>query len=117
MKNQSLARRLTFAFAGLRTAWHTESSFKVHVLATVAVLAALAWWRPSALWCAVIVLTVAAVLAAELVNTAVEHLADHLHPEQHLQIKIVKDCAAGAVLVVSLAALAVAVAFVYDVVL
>jgi len=117
MKNQSFARRLTFAFAGLWTAWRTENSFKVHVLATVAVLAALVWWRPSALWCAVIVLTVAAVLAAELVNTAIEYLADHLHPEQHPQIKIVKDCAAGAVLIVSLAALAVAAAFVYDVVL
>jgi diacylglycerol kinase (ATP) len=117
MKNQSFARRLTFAFAGLRTAWRTENSFKVHVLATVAVLAALLTWQPSLLWCAVIVLTVAAVLAAELVNTAIEYLADHLHPDQHPQIKIVKDCAAGAVLVVSLAALAVAAAFVYDVVL
>jgi diacylglycerol kinase (ATP) len=117
MKNQSFARRLTFAFAGLRAAWRTESSFKVHVLATAAVLIALVWWQPPALWCAVIVLTVAAVLAAELVNTSIESLADHLHPEQHLEIKIVKDCAAGAVLVVSLAALAVAAAFVYDVVL
>lgn len=117
MKNQSFARRLTFAFAGVCTAWRTENSFKVHVLATVAVLAALLWFQPSPLWCAVIVLTVAAVLAAELVNTAIEYLADHLHPDQHPQIKIVKDCAAGAVLVVSLAALAVAAAFVYDVVL
>ena len=117
MKNQSFTRRLGFAFAGLRTAWRTESSFKVHVLAAVAVLGALLWWRPSPLWCAVIVLTVVAVLAAELTNTAIEHLADHLHPEQHPQIKAVKDCAAGAVLVVSLAALAVAAAFAYDVVL
>ncbi len=117
MKNQSFARRLSFAFAGLRTAWRTESSFKVHVLATAAVLGALLWWQPSPLWCAVIVLTVVAVLAAELFNTAVEHLADHLHPEQHTQIKAVKDCAAGAVLVVSVAALAVAAAFVYEVVL
>jgi diacylglycerol kinase (ATP) len=117
MKNQSFLRRLAFAFAGLRTAWRTESSFKVHVLATVAVVAALAWWRPSAIWYAVVALTVAAVLAAELFNTAIEHFADHLHPEEAPQIKIVKDCAAGAVLVVSIAALAVAVAFVYDVVL
>jgi undecaprenol kinase len=54
------------------------------------------------------------VLAMELVNTAVEHLADHLHPDQHPRIKIVKDCAAAAVLVTSLGALCVAVAFVID---
>jgi diacylglycerol kinase (ATP) len=117
MKNQSFTRRLAFAFAGLRTAWRTESSFKIHVLATVAVVAAMLYWRASTVWYAVIALTVSAVLAAELLNTAIEHLADHLHPEQHPQIKIVKDCAAGAVLIVSIAALAVAAAFVYDVVL
>jgi diacylglycerol kinase (ATP) len=117
MKNQSFTRRLAFAFAGLRTAWRTENSFKIHVLATVAVAAAMIFWRPPTLWYAVIALTVSAVLAAELFNTAIEYLADHLHPEQHPQIKIVKDCAAGAVLIVSIAALAVAAAFVYDVVL
>ena len=47
-------------------------------------------------------LTVSFVLAAELVNTAIEHLADHLHPELHPKIKLVKDCAAAAVLVVVL---------------
>ena len=56
-------------------------------------------------------------LAAELFNTAIESLADHLHPEQHPAIKVVKDCAAGAVLVASVAALGVAAAFVYDLLL
>ena len=70
--------------------------------------------RPSPAWCAVMILTVAMVLAAELFNTALEHLADHLHPEQHPRIKIVKDCAAGAVLVISLGALCVAGAFVWE---
>jgi diacylglycerol kinase len=45
-------------------------------------------------------------------NTAIEALADHLHPEIHPSIRIVKDCAAGAVLVASLGALGVGVAFV-----
>jgi diacylglycerol kinase (ATP) len=49
------------------------------------------------------------VIAAELINTALEHLADHLHPEQHPRIKIVKDCAAAAVLILSIGALWVAV--------
>jgi undecaprenol kinase len=41
-----------------------------------------------------------------------EHLADHLHPQTHAQIQIVKDCAAAAVLVSACAALAVGVALV-----
>jgi len=55
-------------------------------------------------------------LAAELANTAVERLADRLHPERHPEIKLVKDCLAAAVLVASLGALAVAAALVFDLV-
>lgn len=117
MKNQSFVRRLSFALAGLRTAWRTESSFKVHIGATAAVLGVLLWLRPAPVWWGLAAVTVAFVLAAELFNTAVEGLADHLHPEQHPAIKIVKDCAAGAVLVASAAGLGVAAAFIYDVVL
>ena len=51
---------------------------------------------------------VSLVIAAELTNTALEHLTDHLHPEQHPRIKIVKDCAAAAVLIISVGALWVA---------
>ena len=37
----------------------------------------------------------------EMANTAIETLADHLHPGQHPEIGVVKDVAAGAVLVAS----------------
>jgi undecaprenol kinase len=117
MKNQAFLRRLRFALTGLRTTWRTENSFKTQVVAAVAVLVALLWFAPGPIWWAIAGLTVAFVLATEIVNTAIEGLADHLHPEQHPAIKAVKDCAAGAVLVASAAALAVAGAFVYDVVL
>jgi diacylglycerol kinase (ATP) len=50
------------------------------------------------------------VIAAELFNTAIERLADQLRPELHPQIRIVKDCAAAAVLVLSAGALCVGAA-------
>lgn len=112
MKNQPFAERLRFALAGLAATLRSESSFKIHVIAAVAVGAVLVWLRPAPLWWAIAALTVAFVLAAELLNTAIEHLADHLHPELHPRIKLVKDCAAAAVLVASLGAIAVAAAFV-----
>ena len=56
----------------------------------------------------------ALVLAAELFNTAIERLADHLHPQLHPEIRIVKDCAAAAVLCVSLGAIGVAIALLVD---
>ncbi|HEX2385586.1 MAG TPA: diacylglycerol kinase, partial [Candidatus Binatia bacterium] len=80
MKNQAFLRRLGFAVAGLGTTWRSEHSFKTHVVATVAVLGALLWLKPAPLWWAIAALTVGFVIAAEVFNTAVEGLADHLHP-------------------------------------
>jgi len=112
MKNQPFHSRLFFALAGIASTLRSENSFKIQVVAAIAVAAALLWLRPAPVWWALAALTVSFVLAAELLNTAIEHLADHLHPELHPKIKLVKDCAAAAVLVASLGALAVAVAFV-----
>ncbi len=73
--------------------------------AALALLAALTVLRPAPVWWAVAGLAAALVLAAELVNSALEALIDHLHPETHPGIKRVKDIAAGSVLVASLGAL------------
>ncbi len=115
MKNRPFHQRLRFALAGLAHALRAENSFRTHVLAAAAVLAVLVWLRPAPLWWALVALVVAAVLAAELFNTALEQLADRLHPEVHPQIKAAKDCGAAAVLVCSIAALAVAAALLVDV--
>ena len=68
--------------------------------------------RPGPFWWALVMLASAGVLAAEMFNTALEHLVDHLHPETHPRIGVVKDCAAAGVLIASLGAVAVMVALV-----
>ena len=109
-KNQSFLRRLRFALAGLVHVLRAEHSFRVQVVAAVAVFVALGILQPEPLWWALVGLATAGVLAAELFNTALEHLADHLHPDVDPAIRIVKDCAAAAVLVTSAGALIVAAA-------
>jgi diacylglycerol kinase (ATP) len=116
MKNQSFPRRVRFALAGIVTALRTENSLKIQAVAGIGVLALLLWSRPAPLWWALVAMTIGGVIATELMNTAVEHLADHLHPERHPTIRIVKDCAAAAVLVMSIAALAVAAALIVELV-
>ena len=73
-------------------------------------LAVLLVLRPPAVWWALVVLASAAVVAAELFNTAIEHLADLLHPQQSPAIRLVKDCAAAGVLIAVLGAVGVGVA-------
>lgn len=114
MKNLPFRVRLQFAFAGLRAALRTENSFRFHLLTAMIMVAILAWRRPVPMWWGIITLTMMVVLVAELVNTAVEHLADHLHPDQHPRIKVVKDCAAAAVLIASIGAAGVGAAFILD---
>jgi len=105
MKNRPFSSRVNFAIAGLRAAWQHEKSFRTQGWFALAALLLLLLLRPALLWWALIGVMVMLVLAAELINTAVEHLADHLHPEQHPKIKLVKDCTAAAVLLLSLGAL------------
>lgn len=109
-KNQPFAARLGFALRGLAGALRSESSLKTQALVLLAVFAALGLLRPEPLWWALVALASAGVIAAELLNTAIEELADLLHPDAHPRLRVVKDCAAAAVLIAVLGALGVALA-------
>jgi undecaprenol kinase len=106
-KNQALHIRLRYASTGLVHALRSERSVRFHVAAFLLVIIVLLRFHPGPIWWALVILASMAVLAAELINTAIEHLADHLHPDTHAQIQVVKDCAAAAVLVAVVGALAV----------
>ncbi|HEU5443468.1 MAG TPA: diacylglycerol kinase [Steroidobacteraceae bacterium] len=96
--------------AGLLYALRTERSIRLEAMLLVLVLAALVVIHPGPLWWAAVLMASAAVLAAELLNTAIEALADHLSPDIHPQIRIVKDCAAAAVFVAVSGAIGVGIA-------
>ena len=114
MKGQSFWKRLGFALHGIKVATIRERSFRTQLLFPFALIVLLLVIRPSAVWCAVMALTVGLVLVAELINSALETLIDHVHPGQHPEIGAAKDIAAGAVLVSSLVSLVVALIFVVD---
>ena len=111
MKNQSFRQRAGFALQGIVCAWRNEASFRQQTFAALGVLLVLIWRQPAVVWWALLLMNCGLVLAAELFNTALEHALDHLHPEQHAAIRMAKDCAAGAVLVLSLTGLGVFITF------
>ena len=115
MKNKAFHHRLNFAWAGLRAAFRHEASFRTEIFAAIAALAVTLWLHPAVLWLALVVIMIALVLAAELFNTALEHMLDGLHPEQAEFVRIAKDCSAAAVLIFSLASLVVFVLMLVDV--
>ena len=88
-KSHSFTRRMGFALAGLAHALRVERSLRTQLACLVLVAGALAYLRPPAVWWALASLCAAGVFAAELFNTAIEHLADHVQPQLHPQIRIV----------------------------
>lgn len=113
MKGQPFRQRLVFAVRGLYVAFCRERSVRTQVLAAIGVLIVLSITRPAPVWWAIVALAVGLVLMAELFNSALEALTDHLHPDRHPEIRAVKDIAAGAVLVASGVALLVAITFLF----
>jgi diacylglycerol kinase len=79
-------------------------NFRVMFTVAVAVVALAAAYAVSGRDWAILVLCIGAVLCAEAINTAVERMADAIRPDPHPMIRDVKDVAAGAVLLLSVAA-------------
>jgi diacylglycerol kinase len=100
-----LWRSFQYVLRGLGHAARRERNFQLH-LAALAVVAGLGLvTRLSLLEWALISLAAGAVLSAEAMNTALERLADALHPKRHPGVGLAKDLAAGAVLLSAMAAL------------
>lgn len=101
-KGQNLFRRAGFAVQGVLATVRYERSFRTQFVAALAVVVSLIWLQPGWLWSALLLVCCGLVLSLELVNTALEHALDGLHPEHAEFVRLAKDAAAGAVLVASL---------------
>ena len=88
-----------YALQGLAFLVRTQPNARLHLLATVLACAAGMGFgldRTEWLWISVAIVLV---WSAEAFNTALEQLADALHPEHHPAIGRAKDVAAAAVLI------------------
>ena len=93
-----------YAFSGLAKVMLTERNMQIHVIAAITVVGFGFYYQLNATeWC-LIILCIAAVFSAEMFNTAIEKWIDFVHPHQHKTVGLVKDVAAGAVLVLAIAA-------------
>ena len=95
----------TYAFAGLRSCFANEKNFRIQVVIFILVtIAGLSFQIELYEWLAVLVCT-ALVLSLEIMNTAIEKLSNFYTTSFHPTIKIIKDIAASAVLLASLASI------------
>lgn len=107
---KSLTRSLRHALRGIVTTAHEEHSFRVQLVAGLAVVVLMWIFQISAAERAILALAVAFVLVLELLNSVVERFVDVVKPRVHHYAMVIKDIMAGAVLISSLGAILVGVA-------
>lgn len=100
-------RSVALAFSGIWYAVRTQRHMRIHLIAAalVCILGAIVS-LPPVHW-AILLLTIAIVISAELVNTAIEKTVDLACSSFHPFAKLAKDVAAGAVLVAAIIAIVI----------
>jgi diacylglycerol kinase len=97
-------KSFNYAFKGIISIIKFQHNFRIHlVIAAAVIIAGLLLGLSTVEW--ILVITVMGfVLVTEMINSAVEELTDLVSPEEDKKAGLVKDIAAGAVLVSAIAA-------------
>lgn len=107
MKGKKPIIGFRYAWSGIIVTAKIERNFKIHLICGLLAILTGFYLGLSLLEWAILTLVISAVLAAELINTAVENVIDYLKPEPHPSAKYIKDAAAGAVLITAIAAVVI----------
>ena len=103
----SLLESFNFAFEGIIHVLRTQRNMRIHFLVAVVVLVAAVATGVSRLELIALLLSIAFVLIAEMINTAIEGAVDVSTTSFDPNAKLAKDIAAGAVLIATVNAVAV----------
>jgi diacylglycerol kinase len=101
-KNFSFSERIKSfgnAFRGIFFTFKTQHNIWIHSLAIVVVVIAGFIFKLDVMEWGLVVLAIGLVLAAEMINTAMEWLMDLVSPGYSEKAGLIKDAAAGAVLI------------------
>ena len=99
-----LLKSFAYAWHGIKYCLKYEQNFKIHIAAGAFVIVFAALLKCTAVEWMILCMSIAMVLCAELLNTAIEKYCDMQQKNFSPQIKIIKDTAAGAVLVAAVLA-------------
>ncbi len=97
-----------YAFKGMLILIKTEASIKIQIFIAVVVTIAGFYFEISKTEWMFQIGMIGLVMSIEGMNTAIEYIADFIHPEYHKKIGLIKDVAAGAVFIASVVAVIIA---------
>ena len=108
-KKRNITSSFGFAWDGVREAFKNEPNFRFHLLATIAITILGFYFQITRIEWLFLLLIITIVVSLELINTAVEAIVDIASPKISKLAKIAKDVSAAAVLISSLAAIAIGI--------
>lgn len=114
MRMKKLVDSFNYAIEGILYAVRTQRNMKIHMIATLIVLSACFFYDLTKIELLIITITVTMVIAAELINTAVEAAIDATTNYYHPLAKVAKNTAAGGVLVTAINAVIVGYVIFWD---
>lgn len=97
-------KSIGYAFKGMLLLLRTEASIKIQFVIAIIVTLLGFYLQISTTEWIIQCFAIGLVMSIEGVNTAIEAIADFVHPEYHEKIGFIKDVAAGAVFIASIAA-------------
>ena len=97
-------KSVKYAFLGMLRLIKTEASIQIQFVIAIIVTVAGFYYSISNTEWIMQCLAIGMVMSIEGLNTAVEEVANFIHPNHHPKIGIIKDIAAGAVFIASIAA-------------
>lgn len=115
MRNSYLGKRIRGGGYAIKGAWillKSEPSIQVQAVISVLVTVAGFYFNISRTEWMFQIFAIGLVLSSEGLNSAVEGIADFIHPDFHTKIGYIKDVAAGAVLFAAITAIFIA-GFIY----
>jgi len=110
LKNRNFLDSFNNAINGVIYAVRTQKNMKVHCVAAIGILIISLFYDLPRSELLILFLTITLVIFAEMINTSIETVVEEYHP----RAKIVKDVAAGAVLVTTFNALIVGYLIFFD---
>ncbi len=107
-KESFLVNRLKsvgFAFKGALLLLKTEASIQIQFAIAIVLTITGFYFNISSTEWILQILAIGLVMSIEGINTAIEEIADFIHPEHNIKIGFIKDVAAGAVFIAAVAAI------------
>lgn len=111
MKNFCKKSLKSFGYVlnGIKTVWKEQFYFKIEIFCAILVLIVAIYFKASFEEAVFSTIAVTMVLAAEIINTAIEELCNKVEPNQHPHIAKIKDISVTLVFVTIIGALSITI--------